>query len=326
MNTSIQGNEGPESPLILVERGSLTAINNTFDQNAASALIVADDVEVTLINDIFSESPGATVFMHTGAGGTLVETRYNLFYEVAASAADGPDIASGFDASGDPLFDDLYQRADAPCDRFPMLSGPASPAWNTGHPDYPDVDDDVADIGAFGGPDFTTVDLDGDGADFFIDCDDFDAARSPTFSEIPNNGIDDDCDGASAVSEDGDGDGYTADGDPADCDDTDAARSPGLPETPYDGLDNDCDDGTPDDDLDGDGWLVFAATPDCDDADATVHPGAPEVLGDGADQDCDGADLTGGLTGGCASAESPVGLGWIGALLGALVLLTRRQS
>ena len=42
----------------------------------------------------------------------------------------------------------------------------------------------------------TALDADGDGYMFFVDCDDTNAAVNPGMADIPNNGIDEDCDGA----------------------------------------------------------------------------------------------------------------------------------
>jgi hypothetical protein len=128
------------------------------------------------------------------------------------------------------------------------------------------------------------------------DCDDGDASIHPGASDIPDDGIDQDCDGtdASALSDD-DGDGYTSD---VDCDDSDAAINPGASEVCGDGIDQDCDgsDESCPTDLDEDGFdSVADGGTDCDDSDATVYPGATEVCGDGIDQDCDGSDL------GCSS-------------------------
>ena len=165
-------------------------------------------------------------------------------------------------------------------------------------------------------------DNDGDGLDTFVDCNDSDATLGSTATDIPYDGIDQDCDGVDATVDD-DGDGVNSD---VDCDDSDASAYPGATEIPNDGIDQDCDgsdfvdaDGDgyeasldcddndasayteiPSDEIDQDcngsrfcrcGWRRHA-TVDCNDNDASIYPGATEILGDGIDQDCDGIDQT----------------------------------
>jgi hypothetical protein len=129
------------------------------------------------------------------------------------------------------------------------------------------------------------------------DCDDDNGDAWPGQTEIPNNGIDDNCDGVIDESDpgavDNDGDGYcelaVCVGDllSGDCNDNDATVSPGSIEV-LDGVDNNCS-GTVDDlppvDLDGDGHTASGG--DCNDWDADVHPDAVEVC-NGFDDDCDG--------------------------------------
>jgi len=69
------------------------------------------------------------------------------------------------------------------------------------------------------------------------DCDDADADVSPEATEVPYDGVDNDCDPGSD-DRDADGDGVAVE---EDCDDTLPARYPGAPEVCGDGVVNDCD-------------------------------------------------------------------------------------
>ncbi|GDX80302.1 hypothetical protein LBMAG42_21130 [Deltaproteobacteria bacterium] len=138
------------------------------------------------------------------------------------------------------------------------------------------------------------------------DCNDADASIVPGATELPGDGVDQDCDGLELCYVDGDGDAYRADdtttasadadcddgGEAAattsvgDCDDADAAYHPGAAEADCeDPNDYNCDGSTGLDDLDGDG---FGACEECNDALATVNPDAIEIC-NGLDDDCSGA-------------------------------------
>jgi len=121
------------------------------------------------------------------------------------------------------------------------------------------------------------------------DCDDTDPAVHPGATEVPYNGIDEDCDAMDQC--DVDEDGYAYDGAYCygeDCDDTNPDIGPGSSEG-ADGRDEDCDgivdEGTERYDDDGDGYTELGG--DCDDDEASIHPAAIETC-DGVDEDCDG--------------------------------------
>jgi MYXO-CTERM domain-containing protein len=161
------------------------------------------------------------------------------------------------------------------------------------------------------------------------DCDDDDASIFPGATELPNDGVDQDCDTSEACYRDLDGDGYgdetvTITSDPGDlsctttpgvaddnldCNDASAAISPDATELVADGVDQDCNDLElchTDNDRDGYGSSLVAPTEgdlscslagvsgtddDCNDNNAAIHPGATELVNDGVDQNCDLIEL-----------------------------------
>ena len=200
------------------------------------------------------------------------------------------ESTDGVDEDCDGLVDEGTAWSDDDGDGFSEDGGDCDDADASEGPGAPEVADGFdQDCDGLVDEGTEVYDDDGDGrSEVLGDCNDGDAAVRSGFSEVPGNGIDDNCDG---VVDDGawdpDGDGYTAEG--GDCDEADVTVFPGGAEV-ADGVDNDCDgvvdEGTSAWDGDGDG--VTPDGGDCNDTDGSVSPEAPEVGDNGVDDDCDG--------------------------------------
>ncbi len=173
------------------------------------------------------------------------------------------------------------------------------------------------------------------------DCNDRNAAINPGAVEVPNNRIDEDCDGRDLelaqdcrdIDEDGYGEGRGCIAE--DCDDNDPRVHRNRAEICGNGIDDDCIGGDracterqPGEcvDMDNDGWGQGACrlgSPDCNDNDPAVNPDATEVCNErddncngtvdecsGRNQVCDGAACVGGAGAACrADGECHQGMG-----------------
>lgn len=187
---------------------------------------------------------------------------------------------------------------------------------------YEDVDGDGYGAGeavAFNDDDTIPINFIEDNTD----CDDSNADVYPGATEIPNNLIDEDCNGQIAITfyvdqdEDGFGnpnssnvieiDSYDSDAPngyswvAGDCNDDNAFINPKADEIPENGIDDNCDGEVDvferyvDSDGDGYGSSILAAAEgvmnnfDCDDSNTEIHPFTKEILDNGIDDDCDNA-------------------------------------
>jgi|GEM_PF-981792 len=266
-------------------------VNNTLLGNEASATgahVHAENGTVRLINNIFAWGlDGGGVY-----GDTTAEAGSDLYYNDVWDNSGGEYVGSFTDQTGlsgnlnvDPDLKSFTLDGDETNDDVHLAL--TSPLVDAGYTGLMDVDGTASDIGAYGGPDASVSDSDGDGYFDHVDCDDNDTSIYPGAVEVPYDGIDQDCDGDDE--RDVDDDGYedlSVGG--SDCDDTDADVYPGAPEVWYDGIDQNCD-GSSDYDQDADGYdsNVYGGL-DCLDLDASVNPSAIETWYDGVDQDCAG--------------------------------------
>lgn len=263
--------------------------NNTLlanDASASGAHLWVEDSALAFVNNIAAWGVDGGGLWSDLSTATSADLFYNDVLENdggewVGSFSDVLGISGNF--SADPLL--RAWSADGLLDDDLHLTG-ASPCMDAGEPSLFDLDGSRSDVGAYGGPLADVADADADGWLDHVDCDDNDPGRNPGISEVPYDGIDQDCDGWDLLDLDGDGFFGGIGGD--DCDDTDAAIHSGAEDIWYDDVDSDCA-GNSDFDQDGDGSDADAfGGGDCNDLDPLTSPQTQETWYNGVDENCDG--------------------------------------
>ncbi|MEQ1502143.1 MAG: putative metal-binding motif-containing protein [Myxococcota bacterium] len=270
----VESHSASNGGALYLNGGSWTIRNNHFVGVTGSNTIFRSSLAAVtgITNNLFLSNAG-TAYRNSGA---VPPINFNWFFDnVTNSNAALP--ATNITTGGDPHLTLWTENSDCSDDLLypePLVS----PLIDAGDPAIADLDGSRSDIGAFGGPNadpFFLQDNDGDGATFFLDCDDTEPAAFPGNDEFCD-GIDNDCDGS--IDEDPvdlltfyvdcdlDDHGVTA-GSVTQCFEPAALPSCG-------------------------GQWVTGFSDDCNDADPAVHPGAAETCAPG-DLNCDGDDLLG---------------------------------
>ena len=254
---------------------------------------------------------------------------YNYGYNVGCTDIDGDNFCVNDDCNDDDL--NIYPGADEVPDDF------IDQDCNGFDTVTCYVDDDQDGFGNIAGnevlADDGSCDTPDSESDNATDCDDTHPDTYPDALDIPDDTVDQDCNGFDTITcfQDDDQDGFgnyegnevladdgscdTIDGESdnsSDCDDTHPDTYPGAFDIPDDTIDQNCDGHdtiTCFEDFDQDGFgnmngiTVLADDANCDTADGesdneldcvdddeTIFPGALELPEDGIDQDCNGSD------------------------------------
>ncbi len=301
-NTDVYNNNGDMLKVVRVDVAHAAGVsglrfgvynNHASDVTPVLVLYKLDGDTYNLVEQI-----DGTDLPHDGQGWASASPHWLLdkgsTYAIGAWMPDGWYYYYEQDGTADPWFGRVTASYRYPSSTVPTSFSAAAEQYFY----YMEIDSDDADVDNDG---VASTDWGG------TDCNDADPTVGAPTTEIPYDGIDQDCSGSDLTDVDGDGQDSSVVGGP-DCDDSNPLIYAGAVETCGDGIDQDCD----------------GSDLPCPDTGPVGDSGGDSGSGNGGNGGKGTATLNISPSG-CGCATSPAGDGVLGAALLAGALLARRR-